>query len=126
MTEEAPYIRPRPIRKKIIQVILAVVALQSLYLALQHAADPLKEWPADLADRAAYCRLETYKSCHAGDWFGLLKEQGSAGILKEICLDWKDKPDSAKARIINAADGGALYLCRMKDPAAVDSSKLRK
>ncbi|TAL31278.1 MAG: hypothetical protein EPN97_11190 [Alphaproteobacteria bacterium] len=126
MTEEAPYIRPRPVRKKIIQLILAVVALQSLYLMFQHASSPLKEWPADLTDRAAYCRLETYKSCHAGDWFGLLKSRGNTGVLKEICTDWKDRPDSAKARMIDAADGDMLYLCRMKDPAHIDGSRLPK
>ncbi|MEZ0225410.1 MAG: hypothetical protein ACAH83_12715 [Alphaproteobacteria bacterium] len=126
MTEEAPYIRPRPIRKKIIQVILAVVALQSLYMALQISSSPLKEWPADLADRSAYCRLATYKSCHAGDWFGLPSSQGNTGILKEICSAWSDKPDSANVRIIEAADGDTLYLCRMKDPDSIDSRKMGK
>jgi hypothetical protein len=126
MTEEAPYIRPRPLRKKIIQLILAIVALQSLYLMFQHASSPLKEWPADLTNRAAYCRLETYESCHAGDWFGLLKSRGNTTILKEICLNWKDKPDSATARIIDAADGDTLYLCRMKSPADIHAKGLKK
>jgi hypothetical protein len=126
MTEEAPYIRPRPIRRKVVQLILAVVALQSIYMALQFNASPLKEWPADLADRNAYCRLETYKACHAGDWFGMLKSQGNTGILAEVCRAWNDRADSATARMIDAADGDVLYLCRMKDPADIDSSKLKK
>lgn len=123
--EEEPYQRPRPYRKTIYQVIFVLVSLQTLYLTFHSHSAALNEWPADLTDRAAYCRVETYQSCQADQWFGILKSRaaGNMGALGEICKGWTDKPDAAQVRMIETADGDTLYLCKMKAPATIDAAK---
>ena len=125
--ETAPYNRRRRFRNKIYQVIFVIVGLQTLYFSFRTQSTPLKEWPADLVDRSAYCKLENYSSCHGDDWFGIMKSRvgGNTGILKEICKDWADKHDASNSRLIDAADGDVLFLCKMKDPAKIDPVKVR-
>ena len=125
--EDDTQARKRRRRNKIYQVILVIVGLESLYLSLQSHSSALNEWPADLADRSAYCRLDTYTTCHEGQWFGILKSRTAAnpGLLKEICKDWADKPQPENARLIEAADGDTLYLCKMRDPSRIDPAKAR-
>lgn len=127
MTEETPQSRSRLLKNRIVQVIFAIVGLQTLYFSFVSHSTQLNEWPGDLADRSAYCRLESIAACHEGQWFGILKSRvaGNTGILKEICTSWADKPDAANARMISAADGDTLYLCKMKDPAKIDKAKAR-
>ncbi len=125
MTEEDPVVRKRIFRNKIYQAILVLAGLQSLYFTFQSRSTPLNEWPADLSDHSAYCKPEAYKACHEGQWFGVLKSRvPQTGVLKDICQDWADKPDAAHTRMIEAADGDTLYLCRMKDPAKIDAAKM--
>ena len=126
-TEEPVRIRPRPFRNRIFQVMLVIVGLQGLYFTVQSQSTPLNEWPADLADRSGFCRLNNYRSCRDGDWFGIQKSQVAekTGILAAVCQNWTDKPDAAQVRMIEAADGDTLYLCKMKDPAKIDPGKAR-
>ena len=125
--EDTAQARKRRRRNKIYQVILIIVGLESLYLSLKSPSTALNEWPPDLADRSAYCRLESYKDCREGQWFGILKSRAAAnpGLLKEVCQDWGDKPAVAGARMIETADGDILYLCKMKDPGHIDPAKAR-
>jgi hypothetical protein len=129
MTDYEPIVpKPRRFRHIIYQVIFILASLQGLYLTFRPAG-PEKQWPAELEkDRGAYCRLETYKSCREGAWFGIQRSalpQGNTGILSEICQGWKTPPDPAQQRLIDATNDDMLYLCRMKAPDKIEDAKLK-